>query len=93
MLRSSRALAPGVARRRFFSQASSARPRHAAQARTALLAASAVVAAGSLWYATRDVIHNDGAVDTKDGASKSGVVSGVSLEDGSLSTLVWGSNK
>ncbi|KIP09277.1 hypothetical protein PHLGIDRAFT_23026 [Phlebiopsis gigantea 11061_1 CR5-6] len=93
MLRSSHAFAPSVARRRLFSQASSVRPRHAAQTRSALLAASAAVAAGSVWYATRDVLHNDAAADAKDVAPKSGVVSGVSPADGSLSTLVWGSNK
>lgn len=58
-----------------------------------MLVASAAVAVGSLWYATRDVIHGDAAANGKDVVQKAAALGGISLEDGSLSTLVWGSNR
>lgn len=58
-----------------------------------MLVASAAVAVGSLWYATRDVIHSDAAANGKDVVQKADALGEISLEDGSLSTLVWGSNR
>lgn len=95
MLRSARAIAQSspLARKRLFSQASSARARQASQRQTAVVVASAAVVAGSLWYATRDRIHNDAVVNSKTAAVKSVPINGVAQEDGSLATLVWGSNR
>ena len=94
MLRSSRALTQSapLVRKRLFSQASSSSVR--SQGRTTLILASTAVAAATLWYATREEIHND-AVATPAAAAlgKLAAVTGVSHEDGSLATLVWGSNK
>lgn len=95
MLRSSRILAQStpLARKRLFSQVSSARVRQIAQRPSAVLLTSVAVVAGSLWYASHDVIYGDATTNAKDVASKAGPVNGVSPEDGSLSTLVWGSNR
>ena len=98
MLRTSRVVGQttSLARKRLISQASSS-VRGARQGRAvpAAVAATAVVAAGSLWYATHQVIHNDAVLgaDNIAAALPSADVSGVSPVDGSLATVVWGSNK
>lgn len=98
MLRSSRTLtqAGSLSRTQLFSQVStsSARVRQPLQGRVALAAVSAAVAAGGLWLATRDEIHNDAiAIPTAAALGKTAAVTGISHEDGSLATLVWGSNR
>jgi hypothetical protein len=96
MLRTSRALAQAtpLVTRRLFAQASSVRsPR---QGRTGVLAVAAIATAGGLWYATHEVIHNDAVAEAQlsPAALKPPAnVSGVSPADGSLATIVWGSNR
>lgn len=98
MLRSSRTLTQSapLVRKQLFSQASTSavRARQPVQGRTALAIASAVAAAGSVWYTGREEIHSDAiAIPTAAALGKTAAVTGVSHEDGSLATLVWGSNK
>ncbi|EKM55652.1 uncharacterized protein PHACADRAFT_121379 [Phanerochaete carnosa HHB-10118-sp] len=98
MLRSSRTLTQSapLSRKRLFSQASTSSicARKPLQGRAALTSASAIAAAGGLWYVTREEIHNDAVIaPTAAAAGKKTTVTGVSRQDGSLATLVWGSNK
>lgn len=97
MLRSSRALAQAapLARKRLFSQTatSATRPRQASQGRVASGVASAATAAIAVWLVTRDEIHNDAIASAVAALGKTAAVTGFSIEDGSLATLIWGSNK
>ena len=89
-----------LARKRLFSQSSGTtyRARNFVQQHSASLACGAVLAVGVGWYATREPIHNDASAPSAF-LSESGtptdetIVRGVSPIDGSLATLVWGSNK
>ncbi|KAJ3541331.1 hypothetical protein NM688_g6101 [Phlebia brevispora] len=93
-------LAAPLAQRRLLSQTTSgpARVHRASRQQYAQLIGSAALAAGIVWYATREQIHNDASEAPSLPASPAGVdketaVRGVSPIDGSLATLVWGSNK
>ncbi|KAF7796898.1 hypothetical protein EIP86_008083 [Pleurotus ostreatoroseus] len=89
-----------LVRRRLFSQTTSGpvRGHKLLKEQCAWLVGSAIVASGSVWYAPRERIHNDapalpGTSSTTSQADQETIVRGVSPIDGSLATLVWGSNK
>ena len=63
------------------------------------IAGSAALTGATILYATRDAIHNDasenapGSSASVKAAEQETAVRGVSPVDGSLATLVWGSNR
>ena len=82
-----------TARRQLFSQASGRRAQAAFSQHSAWLACAAAVTGGTVWYATREPIHNDASASVPGDGNTGPPVAGVSPLDGSLATLVWGSNR
>ena len=82
--------------KRFLSQTSSTAGRQTgrvARNRQLLGLATSAVGVGALWHISRQPIHNDSQADELARAKPTVVISGDILHDGSLQTLVWGSNR
>ncbi|KAI0086302.1 regulator of chromosome condensation 1/beta-lactamase-inhibitor protein II [Irpex rosettiformis] len=64
-----------------------------ARTRRILWLTTSAVGVGTLWHLSQRPIHNDSQADELARAKPTSVIGGDILNDGSLQTLVWGSNR